>query len=215
MTIGVRSGVCLPSLHLCTLCTLSHANASAQHVTFSRDIAPIVFDACVSCHRTGGPGPFPLTTYDEVRRRATQIAQVTRTRFMPPWKVTPEVGHFVGQRLLTDREIALIDQWATNGTPEGDPQALPAAAETRRWLAARQARSDRQTRRGVLAARATDRRLPHLRDQAAGHEADLRDRHRIPSRQRARRASRQHPHRSHADRRAGWTTPIRFRATTA
>jgi hypothetical protein len=93
--------------------------------TFTRDVAPIVFDACVSCHRAGGPGPFPLTTYDEVRRRATQIAQVTRTRFMPPWKVTPEVGHFAGQRLLTSREIALIDQWAANGTPEGDPQALP------------------------------------------------------------------------------------------
>jgi mono/diheme cytochrome c family protein len=99
--------------------------ASEQDATFSRDIAPIVFDACVSCHRSGGPGPFPLTTYDEVRRRATQIAQVTRTRFMPPWKVTPEVGHFAGQRLLTTREIELIGQWAANGTPEGDPAALP------------------------------------------------------------------------------------------
>ena len=45
---------------------------------------------------------FRLTTYDEVRRRATQIAQVTRSRFMPPWKVEPGVGHFVGQRPLTD-----------------------------------------------------------------------------------------------------------------
>jgi Flp pilus assembly protein TadD len=97
---------------------------SAQ--TFARDIAPIVFDACVSCHRSGGPGPFPLTTYDEVRRRATQIAQVTRTRFMPPWKVSPEVGHFVGQRLLTDREIALIERWVANGASEGDPRAVPA-----------------------------------------------------------------------------------------
>ena len=123
----VRSA--LRTAHSCTL-ALVHlcivaASASAQEVTFSKDVAPIVFDACVSCHRAGGPGPFPLTTYDEVRRRATQIAQVTRSRFMPPWKVTPEVGHFAGQRLLTSREIALIDQWATNGTPEGDPQALP------------------------------------------------------------------------------------------
>jgi Flp pilus assembly protein TadD len=99
------------------------STASAQ--TFSKDIAPAVFEACVSCHRNAGPGPFPLTTYDEVRRRATQIAQVTRSRFMPPWKVTPDVGHFVGQRLLTDREIALIEQWARNNTPEGDPRELP------------------------------------------------------------------------------------------
>jgi len=94
--------------------------------TFTRDIAPIVFDACVSCHRSGGPGPFPLTTYDEVRRRATQIAQVTRSRFMPPWKVEPAVGHFVGQRLLSDQEIAVLDRWAKAGASEGDPKLLPA-----------------------------------------------------------------------------------------
>ena len=98
---------------------------SNAEVTFTRDISPIVFSACASCHRDGGPGPFGLTTYDEVRRRATQIAQVTKSRFMPPWKVEPGVGHFVGQRPLTDREIALIEQWAKTGAPEGDPKHLP------------------------------------------------------------------------------------------
>ncbi len=98
---------------------------SVQDVTFTRDIAPIVFDACVSCHRPNGPGPFSLTTFDEVRRRAAQIAQVTKSRFMPPWKVEPGVAHFVGQRQLTDHEIDLIDKWATGGTPEGDPRLLP------------------------------------------------------------------------------------------
>ncbi len=102
------------------------AAPQTPEVTFSRDVAPIVFDACVSCHRAGGPGPFPLTTYDEVRRRATQIAEVTRTRFMPPWKVEPAVGHFVGQRLLTDQEITTLARWATGGAPEGDATALPA-----------------------------------------------------------------------------------------
>lgn len=106
----------------CTLCT----DAWAQPVTFARDVAPLVFDACVSCHRSGGPGPFPLTTYDEVRRRATQIAEVTRSRFMPPWKVEPAVGHFVGQRLLTEQEIGMLDRWAKAGAPEGDPEATPA-----------------------------------------------------------------------------------------
>jgi Flp pilus assembly protein TadD len=98
---------------------------SIQDVTFTKDIAPIVYDACVSCHRANGPGPFSLTTYDEVRRRATQVAQVTKSRFMPPWKVEPGVGHFVGQRQLTNREIDLIEKWAKDGTPEGDPKVLP------------------------------------------------------------------------------------------
>jgi Flp pilus assembly protein TadD len=108
---------------LTSLLSLLASGVSAQ--TFSRDVAPVIFDACVSCHRNGGPGPFPLTTYDEIRRRATQIAQVTRTRFMPPWKVEPGVSHFVGQRLLTDAEIATIDRWVKNGTPQGEPSVMP------------------------------------------------------------------------------------------
>ena len=99
--------------------------ASIQDVTFTKDIAPIVLDACASCHRPGGPGPFSLTTYDEVRRRATQIAQVTRNRFMPPWKVERGIGHFVGQRPLTDKEIATIEHWVAAGTPEGNAKHLP------------------------------------------------------------------------------------------
>ena len=104
--------------------------AQAQDVTFARDIAPIVFDACTSCHRQGGPGPFSLTTYAEVRQRATQVAQVTHSRFMPPWKVEPGVGHFVGQRTLSGRELELIDRWVRNGAPEGDPSQLP---PLRKW----------------------------------------------------------------------------------
>ena len=104
---------------------LGCAPASAQNVTFTKDIAPIVFTSCVSCHRQGGPAPFSLTTYDEVRRRATQIATVTKSRFMPPWKVEPGVGHFVGQDPLTEAQIASLDTWAKNGTPQGDPAALP------------------------------------------------------------------------------------------
>jgi Flp pilus assembly protein TadD len=117
------------TLALLHLCTFFFVSSAWSQPTFSRDVAPIVFESCVSCHRAGGPGPFPLTTYDEVRRRATQIAQVTRSRFMPPWKVEPGVGHFVGQRPLDDKAIALIEQWAKSGAPEGDPKRLPALPE--------------------------------------------------------------------------------------
>ena len=78
-----------------------------------------MFTSCVSCHRQGGPAPFSLTTYDEVRRRATQIATVTKSRFMPPWKVEPSLGHFVGQDPLTDAQIALIEPWAAEWRAPG------------------------------------------------------------------------------------------------
>ena len=131
----------------------------------------------MSCHRAGGPGPFPLTTYDEVRRRATQIAQVTRSRFMPPWKVEPGVGHFVGQRPLDDKEIALIEQWAKSGAPEGDPKQLPALPKfADGWLLGKPDLIVKPDAAYSLPAQQTDAfRIFAIR--IARHEAHLRDRH--------------------------------------
>jgi Flp pilus assembly protein TadD len=103
----------------------AHSTAQPSPV-FSRDIAPVIFEACTPCHRQGGPGPFSLASYREVRQRAAQIVQVTRSRFMPPWKVEPGIGHFQGQRPLTDVEIATLEAWAAGGTPEGTPAETPA-----------------------------------------------------------------------------------------
>jgi hypothetical protein len=38
-------------------------------VTFTHDIAPILYSQCTTCHRPDGPAPFSLITYDEARRR--------------------------------------------------------------------------------------------------------------------------------------------------
>ena len=100
--------------------------ASAGPVTYSRDIAPLIADRCGMCHHPGGSAPFSLLTYDDVKKHATQIADVTKRRVMPPWKVDPEDGPFVGQHPLTGVEIAALQQWIDGGAPEGDGEALPA-----------------------------------------------------------------------------------------
>ena len=106
-----------------------------QTVTFSKDIAPIVFDRCAQCHHPAGPAPFSVLTYASVRQRATQIAAVTARRFMPPWKAEPESGEFVGQKRLTVREIGLIERWVESGAAEGDPRDLPAPPRlTEGWM---------------------------------------------------------------------------------
>ena len=99
-------------------------DASSQ-VTFTRDIAPLVFSHCAPCHRPGASGPFPLLSYRDVARRAEQIALVTGSRFMPPWLPAPGYGEFVGQRRLSAAQIALFQQWAASGTPEGNAADLP------------------------------------------------------------------------------------------
>jgi tetratricopeptide (TPR) repeat protein len=105
------------------------AGASAQPVTFSRDIAPIVYAHCASCHHPQGDGPFSLVTYDEVRRRSRQIVEATRRRYMPPWKPDADSGPFLGERRLTDDEIARFAQWAALGAPEGNAADLPPAPQ--------------------------------------------------------------------------------------
>lgn len=102
-------------------------------VTFARDVAPLVFDRCVVCHHEGGPAPFSLTSYPQVRQHAEQIAVVTKSRFMPPWKAEPgDGGDFVGQHPLTAAEIAMIQRWAAQGAVEGDRRELPSLPQ---WTA--------------------------------------------------------------------------------
>jgi hypothetical protein len=92
--------------------------------TFSRDIAPLLYGRCATCHHTGGVAPFALLTYSDAAKRAGLIAQVTAKRYMPPW--LPAEPAFQHEMKLTDPEIALLGRWAAAGAPEGEAHATPA-----------------------------------------------------------------------------------------
>ncbi len=94
-------------------------------VTFTRDIAPIVYQHCAPCHRPGESAPFALLTYADVRKRDRQIVDVTERRFMPPWLPERGVRAFVDERGLSDEEIGLFRRWREAGAAEGDPADLP------------------------------------------------------------------------------------------
>ncbi len=107
---------------------LAHVTGHAQtrQVTFTRDVAPILFAHCASCHRTNDIGGFSLLTYADARPRAGAIARATRDRHMPPWKPAPIAGlALVGDRRLSDRDIATLQRWVESGAPEGNPSDLP------------------------------------------------------------------------------------------
>jgi mono/diheme cytochrome c family protein len=93
--------------------------------TFTEQVAPIIFQNCVACHRPGEAAPFALLTYEQVRKRGRQIAEVTETKFMPPWHA--EAGHvaFLNPRVLRDEQIATLRRWYEDGMPEGDAARLP------------------------------------------------------------------------------------------
>ncbi len=94
-------------------------------VTYSNQIARIFADHCVRCHREGEIGPFAMSSYEEVVGWAEMIREVVSDRRMPPWHANPEYGKFANDCSLSDEQRRLIDQWVSDGAPEGDPTQLP------------------------------------------------------------------------------------------
>ncbi|MEP6646677.1 MAG: T9SS type A sorting domain-containing protein [Saprospiraceae bacterium] len=108
---------------------IAFAFAATGQVTFTKDIAPIIYNNCTKCHRPNEIGPFPMTNYDEVIPWADMIKYSTSIRYMPPWKADPHFSRFIGERVLTDEQISLIAQWVDNGTPYGNAAEEPALPE--------------------------------------------------------------------------------------
>jgi Flp pilus assembly protein TadD len=107
-------------------------------VTFNRDIAPILYEHCATCHRpiddaqvkSADPvcfagAPFSVLEYRDASRRAKQIAAAAATRAMPPWLPADGYGEFSGARRLREDQITLLGQWAEQGAPEGDGAGKP------------------------------------------------------------------------------------------
>jgi hypothetical protein len=94
-------------------------------VTFTRDVAPILYENCAACHNASGPGPFSVLTYDAVKQRASLIVAYTEQRVMPPWLPEYGKGDFLGTRRLSDSEIQVLQEWAQLGAPRGRRSDLP------------------------------------------------------------------------------------------
>jgi hypothetical protein len=94
-------------------------------VTYWQDVAPVVEQRCLSCHREGGIGPFRLDKYDSARAMAPLMAAAVKARTMPPWLATGDgsCGDFQGSSWLSDAEIRTITRWAEGGALEGTPGA--------------------------------------------------------------------------------------------
>lgn len=94
-------------------------------VTYSNQIARLMQDRCIECHRTGEIGPFTLTNYEDVAAWGEMIREVVNDGRMPPWFASPEYGEFLDDAHLSDEEKLLINTWVDHGCPQGDLSELP------------------------------------------------------------------------------------------
>ena len=103
----------------------TYAEGPVEVPTFAEDVAPILYENCVTCHRSGEIAPMSLLSYEETRPWSRSIKNQVIVGAMPPWHADPEVGRFANERRLTQIEKDTIVQWVDGGAPEGDPAKLP------------------------------------------------------------------------------------------
>lgn len=93
--------------------------------TFSKDVAPILYKRCASCHSDSRIAPFSLVGYENAKKRALTVVGVTQSNFMPPWKAKANYGEFRDVAALTDAEKRVLQRWAETGAQEGNPAEAP------------------------------------------------------------------------------------------
>src|SRR5712671_5865053 len=103
----------LKTLRLVPVVVAVAASASAQSVTFTKDVAPILQRSCQGCHRPGQMAPMSLLTYQDVRPWARSIKQRVMDRTMPPWGIDPHIGlqSFKNDPTLREDEVEKLVKW--------------------------------------------------------------------------------------------------------
>ncbi|MFY9611028.1 MAG: DUF3471 domain-containing protein [Blastocatellia bacterium] len=108
-----------------TAAQASDAKKSARPVTFSKDVAPILFKNCADCHRPGELAPMSLLSFKDARPWARSIREKVVSRVMPPWHADEHYGKFGNDKRLSQQEIDTIAAWVDQGAKEGNPKELP------------------------------------------------------------------------------------------
>jgi hypothetical protein len=102
--------------------------------TFAKDVAPIFYKNCTTCHRPGGMGPFTLLEYDTAKTKLDEMYDAVKGGVMPPWHAEGAHGVFRNDRRLSDNEKDVILRWITTGAKPGDMKDLPPKPEyTTSW----------------------------------------------------------------------------------
>src|SRR6266851_4508294 len=110
------------------------ASKAGSQVTFTKDVAPIFYQRCASCHRPGEIAPMSLLSYKDARPWAKAIREKVVEKQMPPWHADPRHGEWLNDRRLSQEAIDTIVKWVDGGAREGDPKDLPPAPEyTEGW----------------------------------------------------------------------------------
>lgn len=126
---GTAVSVAETTVDGCLITAYEPLAEDAPAPTFHKDVAPIIYQRCVQCHRENAAGPFPLTSYAEVKSHAEMIAEVVADQTMPPWFANSKHGKFQNDPSLSREERDTVVAWVRSGRKEGDPSDAPTPPE--------------------------------------------------------------------------------------
>ena len=100
--------------------------------TYNADVYPVFLDRCSRCHVDGGVGPMSLLKYED----AFPWAESLRSELLEATTGDPHDFVKAAHRQISAREVDIVLDWATGGTPEGDKaQAHPPVRFENDWVA--------------------------------------------------------------------------------
>lgn len=91
-----------------------------NHLTYTKDIAPILADRCVKCHNENGIAPWAMSDYNMVNGWSSMMKEVLISKRMPPWSADPEIGEFKNSLVIEDSNLRKVIRWIKEGRTYGE-----------------------------------------------------------------------------------------------
>lgn len=133
----IRNTVTTQNNNPCAIEYPARAEYADNVPSYSTDIAPMIIENCVTCHRQFGVGPFALDSYVSLLGWSPMIKEVLLNKRMPPSQIDPDIGHSVSARYIETANIQKLVYWLNAGAPRGegpDPLAQYEYVENKQWL---------------------------------------------------------------------------------
>ena len=128
----------LLGLIIATALLVTASKVYSNAPTYVDDVASIINNNCVVCHREGGIGPMQFETYDQVRPWSPLIQMKVASREMPPYAYDEGIGiqELHGDWRLSQSDIDTIVEWVNTGSEYGDTDIIvqsPQLSDPNQW----------------------------------------------------------------------------------
>lgn len=101
----------------------------ARSISYEQDVAPILIERCVDCHREQGVAPWVMDRHRMVQGWSSMIRETLLTRRMPPGQIDYDyASRYADVHHISDDEMRVLMSWIESGAVRNenteDPLAL-------------------------------------------------------------------------------------------